>query len=115
MTVLYSEPIILIHWWVVFLIFLGIFFIIALIISIYQTHNVTIHKFHIFITVLFAIITVMLLLLAITGLDHYDSGRKRYMVVLEDDYNDTDLYEDYKVIEQKGLIWIIEDKKEGKE
>lgn len=38
------------------------------------------------------------------------SGRYQYEVIISEDYPAIDLYEDYKVVEQRGKIWVIEDK-----
>ena len=37
------------------------------------------------------------------------TGRYKYEVILDDNYSATELYENYKVIEQRGRIWVIED------
>ena len=41
------------------------------------------------------------------------TGRYKYEVILDDNYSATELYENYKVVEQRGKIWIIEDKEES--
>lgn len=38
------------------------------------------------------------------------TGRYKYEVILDKSYSATELYENYDVIEQRGRIWIIEDK-----
>lgn len=40
------------------------------------------------------------------------SGRYQYEVTIDDSVSFTELYEKYDVIEQKGKIWILEDKEE---
>lgn len=42
--------------------------------------------------------------------NEYESGRYKYEVILEDDYPAGDLYDKYNIIEQRGEIWVIEDK-----
>ena len=39
-----------------------------------------------------------------------DTGRNRYEVILDDSVSANEIYEKYKVIEQRGEIWVIEDK-----
>ena len=39
-----------------------------------------------------------------------DTGRNRYEVILDDSVSAKEIYEKYKVIEQRGEIWVIEDK-----
>lgn len=41
---------------------------------------------------------------------HCKTDRTRYEVVLDEDYPVSKLYEDYIVKEQRGKIWILEDK-----
>lgn len=38
------------------------------------------------------------------------SGRYRYHVTFENDYDSTSIYQNYNVIDQYGLIWVIEEK-----
>ena len=38
------------------------------------------------------------------------SGRYQYEAVIQDDVSIQEVYEHYNVIEQKGKIWILEDK-----
>lgn len=40
------------------------------------------------------------------------SGRYQYEVTIDDSVSFTKLYEKYEVVEQKGKIWILEDKEE---
>ena len=43
--------------------------------------------------------------------NEYESGRYKYEVILDNDYPASDLYDKYNIIEQRGEIWVIEDKK----
>lgn len=40
------------------------------------------------------------------------TGRYKYEVILDKSYSATELYENYDVVEQRGKIWVIEDKEE---
>lgn len=40
----------------------------------------------------------------------YETGRYKYEVILEDSYSAARLHEKYNVIDQRGGIWVIEDK-----
>lgn len=40
-----------------------------------------------------------------------ETNRKRYEVILDEDISITEIYSKYDVIEQRGKIWILEDKK----
>ena len=39
-----------------------------------------------------------------------DTGRYKYEVTIDESVSMTDVHEKYKVVEQKGKIWILEDK-----
>lgn len=39
-----------------------------------------------------------------------DTGRYQYEVTIDESVSITDVHEKYKVVEQKGKIWILEDK-----
>ena len=47
----------------------------------------------------------------IMDINEYKTGRYKYEVILDDDYPVIDLYDKYNIIEQRGEIWVIEDKK----
>lgn len=38
------------------------------------------------------------------------TGKYRYEVILSEDVSITDIYEKYEVVEQRGEIWVLEDK-----
>lgn len=40
-----------------------------------------------------------------------ESGRYRYEVIIDESVAFTDIYENYHVIEQRGDIWVLEEKK----
>ena len=47
--------------------------------------------------------------------DHnIEIGKNRYEVIFDKDYSIQKVYENYKVIEQRGDIWVLEDKEETK-
>lgn len=39
-----------------------------------------------------------------------ETGRYRYEVIMDESVQFTDIYEKYEVIEQRGEIWVLEDK-----
>ena len=45
-------------------------------------------------------------------LRRYNTGRYKYEVILDDDYPAAKLYDEYDVVEQRGKIWVIEDKED---
>ena len=47
----------------------------------------------------------------IMDLNEYETGRYKYEVILDDDYPASDLYGKYNIIDQRGEIWVIEDRK----
>ena len=54
--------------------------------------------------------TVAFILMIIFGPGE-PTGRYRYEVTIDDSVNFTDVYERFEVIEQRGDIWVLEDKK----
>ena len=74
---------------------------------------VNIDKFEI--AIMFAILSI-LCSVALEILNQFDlyknmpTGKYRYEIILKEDYPALEFYEKYKVIEQRGRVWIIEDK-----
>ncbi len=61
--------------------------------------------------ILFAISFILLLIsVFIVGTYKVPTGKTRYEVILDENYSAEDLYSNYKVIEQRGKIWVLEDK-----
>ena len=58
--------------------------------------------------ILFALLTVY----ASKYIDSVKTGRYQYEVTVDDSVSFTELYEKYDIVEQRGEIWVIEDKKE---
>lgn len=61
--------------------------------------------------ILFAISFILLLIsIFIVGTYEVPTGRTRYEVILDENYPAEKLYSNYEVIEQRGEIWVLEDK-----
>lgn len=61
--------------------------------------------------VLVAISTILLFIsLFIVIIYEVPSGKTKYEVILDENYSAENLYSNYKVIEQRGKIWVLEDK-----
>lgn len=58
---------------------------------------------------LIAMVGVIVVVL-IGGLNPVETGRYEYEVTIDESVNFIDIYENYDVIEQRGDIWVIEDK-----
>lgn len=61
-----------------------------------------------------ALICVVLFFLGLTIIDEKDedasTGRYRYEVILSDDVSFQEIHDKYKVVENRGDIWVLEDK-----
>lgn len=64
------------------------------------------------------LIALMICVICLFGLTISESfiekmptGRYKYEVIIMDDYPAVELHEKYNIIEQRGRVWIIEDKK----
>ena len=71
----------------------------------------TLGKFEWYFTVIVMIITALSCVGMAYGFVRVPSGRYQYQVTIDGDYAASELYDSYDVIERKGDIWIIEDKK----
>ena len=60
---------------------------------------------------IYIIIGAIIFVVGLVGLvQEKDTGRYEYEVTIDESVSMTDVHEKYKVIEQKGKIWILEDK-----
>lgn len=55
-------------------------------------------------------LVVALFLLLFGGIGMVGTGRYEYEVIIDESVDFIDIYENYDVIEQRGDIWVIEDK-----
>ena len=53
---------------------------------------------------------IIIILLIILSIYKTPTGKNKYEVILDNNYSAEDLYSNYKVIEQRGEIWVLEDK-----
>ena len=53
-------------------------------------------------------------LLIFCNFEGIPTGRYKYEVIIDESYPATELYKNYEVIEQRGKIWVIEDKESVK-
>ena len=63
------------------------------------------------ILIIIFILSVLTLLVIGTWEPQVETGRNRYEVTIDEDISITEIYSKYDVIEQRGKIWILEDKK----
>ena len=106
MEILYSEPITEAPYWLVFI------FAIAVIIMGVGFFQVKASDgwAGLLIVLLSTIVGISSFFAIIITSEHCKTGRTRYEVILDEDYPVSKLYEDYIVKEQRGKIWILEDK-----
>lgn len=64
----------------------------------------------ILIAVIFLFIIWVSVVYEIVHKEDVPTGRYRYECIIDDDASFTDILEDYVVIEQRGDLWILEDK-----
>ena len=61
--------------------------------------------------VMTAVCVGLVIILGIVGLHtEKETGRYRYEATISEDVSMTEFYEQYEVIEQRGEIWVIEDR-----
>lgn len=105
MTILNQEIIMTTPEWAIslFIIF-AISTIILFVISIEFPENFTL--------VILLIISLFLFFILLITVVIYEvpSEKTRYEVILDENYSAEDLYSNYEVIEQRGKIWVLEDK-----
>ena len=61
-------------------------------------------------TIVLIIITILSVIGIIFNMIEVPSGRYRYEVLINDDYNINEFLDKYNVVDKRGKIWIIEDK-----
>lgn len=62
------------------------------------------------ISIIACLLSVLALLVIGTWEPQVETGRNRYEVTIDEDISITEIYSKYDVIEQRGKIWILEDK-----
>lgn len=106
MTILYSEPVMATAWYVPFLVCCLLICVVICVISMMEDwYLVGTLSCIMAIVIFFTLIVVSKM-----GLDEVETERERYEVILDDTYSAATLYANYEVIEQRGQIWVIEDK-----
>ena len=53
---------------------------------------------------------IVIILLIILSIYKTPTGKNKYEVILDENYSAEKLYSNYAVIEQRGEIWVLEDK-----
>ena len=110
MTILYSEPIMNECWWfIAFILITCIVLITTFALRLFDIYN---NKIIITLSVVWSVIAVIFATICLFNKDiyMYDTGRKCYTVLLDDNYPIDEFYSKYIIKEHKGLMWIIEDK-----
>lgn len=106
MEILYSEPITEAPKWLVF-----VFAIAVIIICVGIFHaNLRDGWAGLLIMLLSTIVAILSFFAIIITSEYCKTNRTHYEVILDEDYPVSKLYEDYIVKEQRGKIWILEDK-----
>lgn len=110
MTILYSEPIMSEYWW--FIAFILITFIVLMTTFILRLFDIYNNKITITLSLVWSVIAFIFTIICLCDRDiyMYDTGRKCYTVLLDDNYPIDEFYSKYIIKEHKGLMWIIEDK-----
>lgn len=106
MTILYSEQVTVTAWYVPMLVCFLLICVVICITSLKEDWYLVGTLASIMAIVLF----FTLIVVSKMGLDKVETERNRYEVILDDTYSAATLYANYKVIEQRGQIWVIEDK-----
>ena len=110
MTILYSEPIMSECWWfIVFIVITCIVLITTFALQLFDMYN---NKIIMTLLLVWSVIAVIFTIIYLFNRDiyMYDTGRKCYTVLLDDNYPIDEFYSKYIIKEHKGLMWIIEDK-----
>lgn len=112
--ILNSEPIMKIPNWLAIVLIISfisliIFIVIILIMSSKEIGSIE-TRLIIFYGLLVSVVSIMLCALACKKFK-YPSGRYRYEVYMSKAVSISEIYDRYDVIEQRGEIWVIEDKK----
>ena len=96
-------------WWSIIEIVLIISFVIAFIASISTTNASTVKPL-ILIFVAFVTIIWSLIVYQIVNKENVPTGRYQYECIIDDGASFTDIMDNYIVVEQRGDIWVLEDK-----
>lgn len=115
MTILNAEAIM--EWQPVFLIlclsFLGLSILSAIPALVAITKECGVSKLDFVLLLIFGLSSLSCLGMVVAGEStKVESGRYRYEVTLSDDYDISELANCYKVTEQRGKIWVIEEKED---
>lgn len=70
------------------------------------------HEYLPFIFVILCLAFFVGLLHQIYSVEEIPTGRYKYEVTVDESVRFTDIYEKYEVVEQRGEIWVLEDKDE---
>ena len=85
--------------------------IIAILIILLIAGTIDFYDLSFVLQILFFALLIMMDIEYLIESEFVSSGRYQYEVIISKDYPAMDLYENYKVVEQRGKIWVIEDKK----
>lgn len=115
MTILNTEAIM--EWQPVFLIlclsFLGLFILSGILALVTTAKDGGVSKLDFVLLLIFGLSSLSFLGMVVAGEStKVESGRYRYEVTLSDDYDVSELANCYKVTEQRGKIWVIEEKED---
>ena len=115
MTILNAESIM--EWQPVFLIlclsFLGLSILSGLLAAVVSARDRNSTKLDIYLILIFGLSALSCLSMLVAGEQtKVESGRYRYEVTLSEDYDISELAKNYKVTEQRGKIWVIEEKED---
>lgn len=116
MTILNAEAIM--EWQPVFLIlslsFFGLSILSGLLALVASARDCKFKKLDVCLVLIFALSTLSGIGMVVAGAQtQVESGRYRYEVTLSEDYDISELTNCYRVTEQRGKIWVIEEKEEN--
>jgi hypothetical protein len=95
----------MVSWYVPAIIACGILLVVCCVIS-FEIYNHLVSTITIILGGVFAILAMVIACWA----PKVETDRNRYEVTIDESVSLTDVYEKYDVIEQRGKIWILEDK-----
>lgn len=105
MTILYSEAIMITPGWYImlmFILFLVGFLILFALLPILENYSAQI--------AIFSLICIISALIMVFYNYQIDSGKKQYQVIFNENQDLNEFNSKYKIIEQKGEIFVIEDR-----
>ena len=62
------------------------------------------------ISAVICIVSIILVVSQVLRIEEIPTGRYEYEVTIDESVQFTDIYENYEVVEQRGEIWVLEDK-----